>query len=75
MDDETEYRIEFTIQRRKPGEEDFTDIGFGSSGGWHDIDGAENITGAMIQNFEWETQPGMPDPESIRADVELAKEI
>ena len=27
-----EYRIEFTIQRAKDGDDDFIDIGFGSSG-------------------------------------------
>jgi hypothetical protein len=30
----TEYRIEFTIQRREDGDDDFEDIGFGSSGAW-----------------------------------------
>lgn len=75
MDDETEYRIEFTIQRKRPGDEDFTDIGFGSSGGWHGIDAAENIAGATIQNYEWETSAGMPTPESVREDIELAKGI
>lgn len=75
MDDETEYRIEFTIQRRRPGDEDFTDIGFGSSGGWHDIDAAGNDAGSMIQNWMWETEPGMPEPKSVRDDIELAKGI
>lgn len=62
---EVEYRIEFQIQRRLPGEDDFTEIGFGSSGAWGDIDSAEHCMGSGIQNREWETEPGQPDPEEV----------
>jgi hypothetical protein len=65
-DDETMYRIEYTIQRQRPGEDDFTDIGFGSSGEWNDIDQAAHIAISAIQNDEWETEPGMPDPKEAR---------
>ena len=37
-DDETEYRIDFTITRRQPGDDDFAEIGFGSSGAWPDVE-------------------------------------
>lgn len=63
---EPEYRIEYTIQRRLPGEEDFTDIGFGSSGAAADIDSAEHDMGSYIANRQWETTDGMPDPEEFK---------
>jgi hypothetical protein len=71
MNDETEYRIEYTIQRRLAGTDmdDFEDIGFGSSGGWLTIDHAAHMAASAIQNREWETEPGMPDPSE--ADVEV----
>jgi hypothetical protein len=60
--DETEYRIEYTIQRMQPGEDDFTDVGFGSSGGWNGVDQAAHMAVTAIQNRDWETERGMPDP-------------
>lgn len=65
MSDETEYRIEYQIQRRLPGEEDFTEIGFGSSGGWETIAGCENAISADIQRGDWETEPGQPNSEDV----------
>ena len=62
-----EYRIEFSIQRRLPDEDDFTEIGFGSSGGWSTVDQAEHMLGSGIANREWETTPGMPDPSEVDA--------
>jgi hypothetical protein len=62
----TDYRVEFSITRRKDGEGDFTEIGFGSSGALDSIDAASFEVASMIQNWQWETQPGMPDPESLR---------
>ena len=61
----TEYRIDFTITRRKDGEEDFTEIGFGSSGAWETIDAASYAMESDIQNRIWETSEGMPDPDSL----------
>jgi hypothetical protein len=49
--------------------DDFEDIGFGSSGGWLTIDHAAHMAASAIQNREWETEPGMPDPSE--ADVEV----
>lgn len=60
-----EYHIEFQLQRAGAGEEDFEEIGFGSTGGWSDVDQAAHILISMIQNREWETENGMPDPDSI----------
>lgn len=62
-----EYRIEYTIQRRLPGADDFSDIGFGSSGAWDSTRDAAFAVDSAIQNHSWETDGGMPDPESIRA--------
>ena len=61
----TEYRIDFTIMRRQDGDEDFTEIGFGSSGAWANIDAASYAMESDIQNRIWETSEGMPDPDSL----------
>ena len=64
-----EYRIEYTIQRGAVSStgfaEDFKEIGFGSSGGWVDVDAALHAASSDIQNRSWETEPGMPDPEDV----------
>ena len=66
---EYEYRIEYTIQRGEVTEtgfaDDFEDIGFGSSGGWSDVDDALHAASSDIQNRSWETENGMPDPEEV----------
>jgi hypothetical protein len=57
------YRIDFTITRRMPGEDDFTEIGFGSSGGGSgSLDHEVHLLASVVQNRQWETSPGMPDP-------------
>ena len=61
-----EYRIEFTIQPRDSNGGDFEDIGFGSSGAWGDLDTAAHMVNSAVQNREWETGPGMPDPTEAR---------
>lgn len=57
-----EFRIEYTIQRSDDGEE-YTDIGFGSSGAWRNIDAALHAADTDIQRRSWETTAGMPEPE------------
>ena len=64
-DTSTQYRIEYTLQRRQPGDDDFTDIGFGSSGGWESPRECAHMVASDIDNNAWETQRGMPEPESI----------
>lgn len=61
----TEYRIEFTIQRQQDGEADFTDVGFGSSGGSTDLDACVHMLSSQVQNRIWETEPGMPKPKEL----------
>jgi hypothetical protein len=58
-----DYRIEFSVQRCDDnGSGDFTEIGFGSSGTWSDVEQAAHIVESMVVHREWETGPGMPDP-------------
>jgi len=63
----TDYRIEFTIQRRGEGDADFTEIGFGSSGSWSSLAGALYEVESIVDNQAWETQPGMPEPAEAAA--------
>jgi hypothetical protein len=60
-----EYRIEFSIQRREEGEDDFTEIGFGSSGAWSTLAACTFSIDSGVTNGEWETTPGMPDPDEV----------
>lgn len=71
-----EYRIEYTIQRTvgDPGDQDFEEVGFGSSGGWSDLDQAAHMVTSAVQNGDWETEQGMPDPDEVLADIERARE-
>ena len=65
----TDYRIEFAIQRREPGDDDFTEIGFGGAGGGS-IDGAAYAVETILQRRDWETANGMPDPGTVdRSDL------
>lgn len=61
----TEYRVEFSITRRQDGEGDFTEIGFGSSGAWDGVDAAVYAVESMIQNREWENEPGQPASKEV----------
>lgn len=70
---ETDYRVEYSIQRQRPGESDFTEIGFGSSGAWSDLDGCVHMIGAALQNGEWETEAGQPDPDDVMHEIEEAR--
>jgi hypothetical protein len=65
-----EYRIEYAIQRRDTtGDEDFAEIGFGSSGAWDTIDQAEHMMGSDLQNGTWESDKGQPEPADVMADI------
>lgn len=70
----SEYRIEYSIQRKQSGEEDFTEIGFGSSSAWDDLESAIHALGSDIQNGIWETEPGQPDPAEVVAEILAARE-
>lgn len=64
----TEYRIEYSIQRRNEDEDDFTEVGFGSSGAWGSVAQCAHMLSADIDHRTWETSDGMPDPDSLEAD-------
>lgn len=65
----TEYRIEFTIQRRRPDDDDFTEIGFGSSGAWDGLDACTHMVDSVVTNGEWETEGEMPDPNEVMQEI------
>jgi hypothetical protein len=70
MADGTLYRIDYTITRRRPDEEDFDEIGFGSSGSEESIDQAVHMLASALTHGEWETSGDMPSPESVMAEME-----
>ena len=70
MSEETEYEIVYSLRRRQACDDDYTEIGFGSSGGWSSPEACAYAVGSDIQNYCWETERGMPDPHEIRADIE-----
>jgi hypothetical protein len=67
---EPEYRIEFTIQRAEKFGEEFVDVGFGASGGSASPDDAAYAVLALVAHRQWETEPGMPDPDELTAEHE-----
>lgn len=68
-DDELDYDIVYTIRRRLPGEDDFTEIGFGAAMGSTPED-AMHFAFSDIQNYNWEVEDGMPDPKDIKREIE-----
>jgi hypothetical protein len=63
--EETEYRIEYTIYRCQPGDADFVEVGFGSSGAWADLDTATHMIETAVQRREWESEKHHPAPEDV----------
>ena len=61
-----EYRIEYSLQRAEDDDGEFTEIGFGSSGGWGSLDEACHMLTSGVVNYDWETEGGHPDPDEIR---------
>ena len=59
------YRIDFTITRRRDGEADYTEIGFGSSDSWGSPEQAVHGVESVVQNRMWEISEGMPDPAEV----------
>ena len=70
----SEYEIEYTIRRYTGSSEEPEEIGFGASGRCADIDAVLYAIQSDIQNDQWETEPGMPDPDEIRAEMERRRE-
>jgi hypothetical protein len=65
-DAEPLFRIDYTITYRGPDDDDFREIGFGSTGGWATVDAAAYEMESNIQRREWETSGDMPDPSAVR---------
>ena len=59
------YRIEYVIQRRRESEDDFAEIGFGSSGEWGSLNACTHMLDSAISNQEWETEGDQPHPSTI----------
>lgn len=57
-----EYEITYSITR------DGDEIGFGTSGSSVSVDAALHNIDSDIQNQQWETTSGMPDPEEVARD-------
>jgi hypothetical protein len=70
-----EYRIEFQIQRCTDEDGDFVEIGFGSSGGWSDLDMCAHMVATAVQTGAWETEPGQPDPNDVTDAIERASRL
>ena len=51
MSEETEYEIAYSLRRRKPGDDDYAEIGFGSSGGWNSPNACAYAVGSDVQNY------------------------
>jgi hypothetical protein len=60
-----EFRIEYSIQQAANEDEKFVEIGFGSSGSWSTVNSALYAVDSQVQNRQWETEPGMPDPDEV----------
>lgn len=65
----TSYRIEFQIQRRRDDEEDFSEIGFGSSGECRDLAACTFALDSYVTNGQWETESWQPDPDEVMAEI------
>lgn len=61
----TEYEIDYTIKRKRPGDDDFVEIGFSSSGQWGELDWAAQTVVDNIRARSWATDSGMPDPATV----------
>lgn len=70
----TDYRIDFTITRRTEDDDDFVEIGFGSSGEWSTPAQAAEMLAAGVEHYEWETSAGMPDPDDVKTAIEGLRE-
>ena len=67
---ELEYEITYTIRRSRRGSGEPEEIGFGASSQWTTIGAALHAMSSDIDNYLWETGPGMPDPYEIKTEME-----
>ncbi|WP_157410984.1 hypothetical protein [Actinoplanes rectilineatus] len=60
-----DFRITFSIERRLPDESSYSEVGFGTSASASTVDDAAYQLLSAVQNGEWETGPGMPNPSEV----------
>jgi hypothetical protein len=60
------YRIEYSIQRADSWDDEFVEIGFGSSGSARDLNTCAYAIESDVTNGQWETSGDMPDPKGER---------
>lgn len=65
VDDDTQYRIEYSIMRRVPGSRAFDEIGTGWSGDHPTVIAASTAVAAAIARRAWDTMRGDPDPRTV----------
>ena len=68
-----EYEITYTIRRYRDGSDEPEEVGFGASARWRTVGAALHAVSSDIDNYLWETEPGMPDPDEIKAEMEVAQ--
>ena len=59
------FRIDYQIGYRGPGDDDFREIGFGSTCGAATVNAALYDVESDIQHRMWETSGDMPDPSAV----------
>jgi hypothetical protein len=59
------FRIDYQIAYQGPDDEDFHEIGFGSTCGAATVNAALYDVESDIQNRMWETRGDMPDPSAV----------
>ena len=72
MDNETEYIVEYTIYRRRPGDDEAAEIGFGSSGAWSTIDACAHMVSTDLGSGAWEFEDDHPHPDDVLREIQEA---
>jgi len=61
-----EYRITYALEARGEDDDDFEEVGFGSSCSWDTLKECEHDIGSQIDNYGWEYTEGVhPEPEEL----------
>jgi len=60
----SDYRITYSIERLGT-DGDYEEIGFGSSFSHATVNAALYDVDSFIQNLQWETTEGIPEPEEV----------
>lgn len=63
------YRITYSIERALSDDDEFVEIGFGSSVTGHDVDSCAYDVESDVQRGSWETSGDMPEPREVQAEI------